>query len=159
MEKYMQFSNFDNPHCHQPQSISRRPIDVARSISRWSGKLFRSPLTVVLLVWGFLFLILSIALAYAQEVGHAVKQGRAAVGIERAACDKKTEAVEIFSAGEDPVIPPPPTPGASRRFVASAIHSVNKFTAKKEITKQTEKTGQTETAKTLPFVSSVPSVP
>jgi len=93
MEEYMQFGNFDNLHRRRPQAISRRPIDAARSISRWVGKLFRSPLAIVLLVWGFLFLILSIALAYAQEAGHAVNQRRAAARIERAVCDKKTEAV------------------------------------------------------------------
>src|SRR5215468_3418657 len=109
MEEYMQFGNFDNLHCRRLQAISRRPIDAARSVSRWGGKLFRSPLAIVLLVWGFLFLILSIALAYAQDAGHPVNQRRTAAGIGRAVCDKKTEAVEIFSAGEDLVIPPPPT--------------------------------------------------
>jgi len=109
MEKYMQFGNFDNLHCHQPQAIPRRPLEAVRSISRWGGKLFRSPLAIVLLVCGFLFLILVVALAYAQDAGHPVNQRRTAAGIGRAVCDKKTEAVEIFSAGEDLVIPPPPT--------------------------------------------------
>jgi hypothetical protein len=77
LEKYMQFGNFDNLPCHQS------------------------------LVWGLLFLILSVALACAQEPGHDVNQRRTAAAPERGVCDKKTEAVEIFSAGEDLVIQPP----------------------------------------------------
>ena len=103
----MQFDNFDNLHRNQPQENSPRSLDVARSILRWGGKLFRSPFVIVLLVWGFLFLILSVALSCAQEPDHDVNQRRTAAATERGVCDKKTEAVEIFSAGEDLVIQPP----------------------------------------------------
>jgi len=78
---------------------------MARSISRHGGRLFRSPFAVVLLVWGFLFLILSVAIVYDPQAGYDVYQGQIAPGHERRGCDKKIEAVELFSAGEDPVIP------------------------------------------------------
>lgn len=107
----MQFGSFDNLRRRQPQEISRRPLDAARSFSRWVSKLFRNPFAIVLLVWGFLFLILSVTLACAQEDGHAVNQRGSAVNprapAERLVHDRKTEVVEIFSAGEDLVIPPP----------------------------------------------------
>jgi len=74
------------------------------------GKLFRNPLAIVLLVWGFLFLVLSVTLVYAQGADHAVNQQDGAVNThtatDRRVSNKKTEAVEIFCVGEDVVIPP-----------------------------------------------------
>lgn len=106
----MQFGSFDNLHRHQPQEISCRPPGAVRSFSHWVSKLFRNPLAIVLLVWGFLFLVLGVTLVYARGAGHAVNQQHGAVST-RAATDhkvsnKKTEAVEIFCVGEDVVIPP-----------------------------------------------------
>jgi hypothetical protein len=122
VEKCMQFGNFDNFHSHQPKENSRYSNDDARSITRWRGKLFRSPLAIVLLVWGFLFLVLGVALACAQEAGHDVNQRRTAAGPERAGCGKKTEVVDLFSAGEDPVIPSQaPAVKASSRRHKSAV--------------------------------------
>jgi hypothetical protein len=121
MEKYMQFGNFDNLHRRQPPETPRHSPDLARSflqrIFQWGVKLLRSPLTVVLLVWGILFLILIFALARAQEPGHDVDRRRTATGPARAVCGNKTEAVEIFSAGEDLVIRPqaPEAKAPSRR--------------------------------------------
>jgi len=99
----MQFGVFDNRRRHHSQEISRLTSGAARSFSCWVGKLFRNPLAIVLLVWGFLFLILSVTLACAQDAGRAVNSR---VTAERAVCGKKAEAVEIFSAGEDLVIAP-----------------------------------------------------
>src|SRR5882672_12850853 len=111
-DKNMQFGTFDDPHRHQPCELPRRPLKAARSFLRWAGKLFRNPLVIVLLIWGLLFLILSVALVYARDAGNAVNQLRSAVNprarSERPVCDRKTEVVEIFSVGEDLVIPPPP---------------------------------------------------
>jgi len=111
-DKYMQFGTFDDPHRHQPCELPRRPLKAARSFLRWAGKLFRNPLAIVLLIWGLLFLILTVTLVYGQDAGNAVNQPRSAVNprarSERTVCDRKTEAVEIFSVGEDLVVPPPP---------------------------------------------------
>ena len=95
----MQFVDFDNIHSHQPQEISLHPFDAALPYLHWVGKLFRSPLAIVLLVWGFLFIVLGVALAYGQEAG-------CAAGAHRKVSGKKTEAVEIFSVGEVLVTPP-----------------------------------------------------
>jgi len=114
----MQFGVFDNRRRHHSQEISRRTFGAARSFSRCVGKLFRNPLAIILLVWGFLFLILSVTLACAQDAGHAVNTR---VTTERAVCGKKTEAVEIFSAGEDLVVPPPAAVKASSRRRTVAV--------------------------------------
>jgi len=114
----MQFGVFDNRRRHHSQEIYRRTSGAVRSFSRWGGKLFRNPLAIILLVWGLLFLILSVTLACAQDAGHAVNPR---VTIERAVCGKKTEAVEIFNAGQGLVIPPPPAAvkaSSRRRTVA-----------------------------------------
>jgi hypothetical protein len=124
-DKYMQFGTFDDPHRHQPCELPRRPLKAARSFLRWAGKLFRNPLAIVLLIWGLLFLILSVTLVYAQDAGNAGNQPRSAgnprAQSERPVCDRKTAVVEIFSVGEDLVIQPPPAPVKSssrRRTVA-----------------------------------------
>lgn len=121
----MQFGTFDDRRRHQPCELPRRPLKAARSFLRWAGKLFRNPLVIVLLIWGLLFLILSVALVYARDAGNAVNQLRSAVNprarSERPVCDRKTEVVEIFSVGEDLVIPPPPATvkaSSRRRTVA-----------------------------------------
>ncbi|HEY9432082.1 MAG TPA: hypothetical protein VI260_11535 [Blastocatellia bacterium] len=120
----MQFGTFDDPHRHQPYELPRRPLKAVRSFLRWAGKLFRNPLAIVLLIWGFL-LILSVTLVYAQDAGNPVNQPLSAVNphtrSERMVCDRKTEVVEIFSVGEDLVIPPPPAAvkaSSRRRTVA-----------------------------------------
>lgn len=123
----MQFGIFDDLHRHQPRQLSRRPLNAARSFSRWAGKLFRNPLAIVLLIWGVLFLILSVTLAYGQDAGQTVNQRGSAVNpraaIDPTVSDTKTETVEIFSAGEDLVIPPRViTVKASPRRRATAIH-------------------------------------
>jgi hypothetical protein len=124
-DKYMQFGTFDDPHSHQPCELPRRSLKAARSFLRWAGKLFRNPLAIVLLIWGFL-LILSVTLVYAQDAGNPVNQPRSAVNpharSERMVCDRKTEVVEIFSVGEDLVMPPPAAVKASsrRRTVAAS---------------------------------------
>src|SRR5687767_10138174 len=78
-DQYMQFGTFDDPHGHQPRELSRRPLNAARSFSRWAGKLFRNPWAIALLIWGFLFLILCVTLVYAQDAGNPVNQPRSAV--------------------------------------------------------------------------------
>ena len=107
----MQFGTFGDPHRHQPCELPRRPLKAARSFLRWAGKLFLNPLAIVLLIWGLLFLILSVTLVYAQDAGNTVNQPSSPVNprapSERTVCDRKTESVEIFSVGEDLVIPPP----------------------------------------------------
>ncbi|MGH9752363.1 MAG: hypothetical protein ACREA2_06215 [Blastocatellia bacterium] len=109
-EKYMQFSSFDNRRHHQQQESSYRPLDAARSFSQWAGNLFRNPLVILLLVWALMFLMLGVTLAYAQDAGHTINQRSSAVHpraeTDHKVSDKKTETVEIFSAGEDLVIPP-----------------------------------------------------
>jgi len=70
---HMQLGNSDNLH-HQPQEISCYSSGVAHFFSRRFNKLFRSPLTFVLLVWGLLFMILGVTLAYARDASHAVNQ-------------------------------------------------------------------------------------
>jgi hypothetical protein len=124
-DKYMQFGTFDDPHRHQPCELPRRPLKATRSFLRWAGKLFRNPLAIVLLIWGLLFLILSVTLVYAQDAGNAVNQPRSAVNPcarpERTVCDRKTDVVEIFSVGEDLVIPPPAAVKASSRRRTVAV--------------------------------------
>jgi len=71
-EKRMQFGNSENLHHHQPQKLSYRPPEAAHLLSHRVSKLFRNLLTFVLLVWGLLFLILSVTLAYAQDAVPAV---------------------------------------------------------------------------------------
>ena len=120
----MQFGNSDNLH-HQPQEISWRPSGVAYFFSHRFNKLFRSPLTFVLLVWGLLFMILSVTLAYAQDASYPVNQRGTVVNSRAAnhrASRNKTEIVEIFSAGEDLVVPPQATASdiAQRRRAAVA---------------------------------------
>ncbi len=102
----MRIGNFDKFHHRQPAVVSSR---------RWSDRLFRSPIAIVLLVWGFLFLILGVASALPQEIGNEVKPRNAARGRERDRCDKKTEVVEIFSVGEELVIRPQVKNPSSRR--------------------------------------------
>ncbi len=46
----MQFGNSDNLHHHQPRELSYRPPEAAHLLSHLVSKLFRNPLTFVLLV-------------------------------------------------------------------------------------------------------------
>ena len=118
----MQLGDIDNHHCNQSRETCPRSHNFARSISRWAGKILQSPLGIVLLVWGFLFLVLSVALACAQESGHDIDRWRAAACPEREGRDKKTEAVEIFGVGEDLVVQPqaPAVKASSRRHRIAA---------------------------------------
>jgi hypothetical protein len=59
---------------NRAREISRRPFDAARSLSNRVSELFHNPLAIVLLVWGSLFLILGVALPYAQDASQAVDQ-------------------------------------------------------------------------------------
>jgi hypothetical protein len=77
------------------------------SLLRWTGKLFRNPLTFVLLVWGLMFLMLGVTLAYARGAETAARPDKAKrPGVNSKTTGKKIESVEIFSAGEDLAIPP-----------------------------------------------------
>src|SRR5262249_13225379 len=102
------FGKYDNHRSRHSQQERRSQPAAASPISRLVGRLFRSPLAIVLLVWGGLFLILWVALAFAQDTGYEVNRPRITAAAGRDGCDKKTEVVEIFSAGEDPVIPSRP---------------------------------------------------
>lgn len=65
----MQFGDSDNLH-YQPQETSRDKTEALCFFWRRFNKLLRSPLTFVFIVWGLLFMILGLILAYAQEVSH-----------------------------------------------------------------------------------------
>jgi hypothetical protein len=105
----MQSDNSDNLH-DQPQEISYHLSRAPHFFSHQFNKLFRNPWVIVLLVWGLLFLILGVALAYGQGAGHAINRRHTVVNsrraINHAASRNKTEVVEIFNAGEDQVVPP-----------------------------------------------------
>jgi hypothetical protein len=75
-ENHMQFGSSDNLHHHR-KGISCRPPDVARSFSRWAGKLFNHPLTYIALVWGLMFLALGVTLAYAQDAAPIARRQHA----------------------------------------------------------------------------------
>jgi len=66
----MQFGDSDNRH-HQPREISCYSSGATCFLSHRFNKLFRSPLTFVLLIWGLLFMILGVTLVYGQDTGHA----------------------------------------------------------------------------------------
>ena len=131
----MQHSEYKNIHCYYPQELSDCSPKVLNSFARKGGNFFRhtiSPLMIVLLVWGLLFLAASVVLVYAHDADHTSRhqpviagtgktdlRARAAV-IKPFETERKIEAVEIFSTGEEVVTPPTAaaTNGMWRRVVA-----------------------------------------
>lgn len=131
----MQRSEYKNIRCYYPQEISDCSPKALKSFARKGSNFFRhpiSPLMIVLLVWGLMFLAASVVLVYAHDAdytsqhqsviagtGNTDLRARAAV-IKPFVADRKIEVVEIFSTGEDIVTPPTTaaTNGVLRRVVA-----------------------------------------
>lgn len=60
----MRFGDSDNLYRHQQKDDSHHPPGTSDFQSRCEHGLFGNPITFVLLVWGALFLLLGVTLAY-----------------------------------------------------------------------------------------------
>ena len=88
----MQFGCSDYLH-HRLKKVSSRPFEAVLFVSYLVGKLFRNPLAFILLVWGLMFLILGVTLAYIRDVDPIADQQRITVNpratIDHTVCDKQ----------------------------------------------------------------------
>ena len=107
-ETNMRLDDFDNLQRHQPQGKFHRPTE-SLSPLRWIGRLSQNPFAIVLLVWGLLFLILSVSLSYTQDACHDVNQQRFTVGVDRGDCDQMYKAANSVKEAHDSESQPPAT--------------------------------------------------